>query len=95
MASDALIRLSKPSPEQEMSSEQGSSTSGRRVVTRGFRGSLLPLCPGRTLDQLFSSVGGCLERWANHLAHRMGLGPHAASAKIKYLFGRENRDINV
>ncbi|KAJ7882584.1 hypothetical protein B0H14DRAFT_1466384 [Mycena olivaceomarginata] len=39
--------------------------------------------PGRTLDEIYSTLGKVLEKQANRAAYALGLGPHAVGRKIK------------
>ncbi|KAF8160271.1 hypothetical protein K438DRAFT_1776618 [Mycena galopus ATCC 62051] len=43
--------------------------------------------PGRTLNEVYTSLGQPLERQANRAAHNPGLGPHAVAEKVKLYFG--------
>ncbi|KAJ7231848.1 hypothetical protein B0H12DRAFT_1239815 [Mycena haematopus] len=43
--------------------------------------------PGRTLDQVFTSLGKALETKANRAAYTLGLGPDVVAQKIKAYFG--------
>ncbi|KAJ7201142.1 hypothetical protein GGX14DRAFT_465941 [Mycena pura] len=52
-----------------------------------LRSSFASPTPGRTLNQVYCSVGGAVERRTNRLAYRMGLGPHVPAEKIKSAFG--------
>ncbi|KAJ7498869.1 hypothetical protein FB451DRAFT_1203270 [Mycena latifolia] len=43
--------------------------------------------PGRTLHELYSTLGGTAEKHANRAAHNLGLGPVAVSERIGLFFG--------
>ncbi|KAJ7624459.1 G-protein alpha subunit-domain-containing protein [Roridomyces roridus] len=43
--------------------------------------------PGRTLHELYSSLGNVAERHANRAAHNLGLGPAAVAERIRLSFG--------
>ncbi|KAJ7160262.1 hypothetical protein C8R46DRAFT_366164 [Mycena filopes] len=45
------------------------------------------LSPGRTLDRVYTVWGHALEKQANRVAHKIGLGPHATTQKLKVFFG--------
>ncbi|KAJ7136818.1 hypothetical protein C8R44DRAFT_362977 [Mycena epipterygia] len=63
---------------------------GRRdLETRGARrwGIILSPTPGRTLTEVYTSIGKVLETHANRMAHRLGLGPISVSQKIASFFG--------
>ncbi|KAF7328218.1 High osmolarity signaling protein SHO1 [Mycena venus] len=49
--------------------------------------ALLHPSPGRTLDRMYTSLGGVLEKRANKVAYALGLGPHVVAQKIKSYFG--------
>ncbi|KAJ6540670.1 hypothetical protein B0H19DRAFT_1269221 [Mycena capillaripes] len=49
--------------------------------------AFLNLSPGRTLDQVYRSLGKAAEKQANHAAYKLGLGPHVVANKIKAFFG--------
>ncbi|KAF7339119.1 Catabolite degradation [Mycena venus] len=48
--------------------------------------SLLSPSPGRTLDQVYTSLGNVFEKQANHAAYALGMGPHIVAGKIKAYF---------
>ncbi|KAJ7319285.1 hypothetical protein DFH08DRAFT_390226 [Mycena albidolilacea] len=52
-----------------------------------IRTAVLNPTPGRTLHELYMSVGKAVEKHANRAAHGLGLGPHAVAQKIKSYFG--------
>ncbi|KAJ7134017.1 hypothetical protein C8R43DRAFT_1022198 [Mycena crocata] len=43
--------------------------------------------PGRTLHDLYSTLGGAAEKHANRAAHNLGLGPAAVAERIRLFFG--------
>jgi hypothetical protein len=43
--------------------------------------------PGRTLDQVYTSLGTVLEKQANRAAHALGMGPHVVTQNIKLYLG--------
>ncbi|KAJ7111633.1 Rho GTPase activation protein [Mycena crocata] len=43
--------------------------------------------PGRTLHELYSTLGGTAEKHANRAAHNLGLGSAATSERIRLFFG--------
>ncbi|KAJ6540682.1 hypothetical protein B0H19DRAFT_1269226 [Mycena capillaripes] len=49
--------------------------------------ALLNPSPGRTLDELYHSLGKAAEKQANRVAYKLGLGPHVVANKIKAYFG--------
>lgn len=56
------------------------SPSGKRVVPHTTYG------PGRLLNQMYISVGQSIEKRANRLAHKAGLGPIAVTKTIEKTF---------
>ncbi|KAJ6570389.1 hypothetical protein B0H10DRAFT_1027880 [Mycena sp. CBHHK59/15] len=48
---------------------------------------LARLGPGRTIHELYSSLGHSVEVYANRAAHRLGLGPNALASRIRDFFG--------
>ncbi|KAJ7896580.1 hypothetical protein B0H13DRAFT_2033978 [Mycena leptocephala] len=52
-----------------------------------IRGSSSAAGPGRILNGLYDRLGGTLEKRANRVAHRAGLGPAAITEKIRSYFG--------
>ncbi|KAJ7909013.1 hypothetical protein B0H13DRAFT_2015463 [Mycena leptocephala] len=52
-----------------------------------IRGSSSAAGPGRILNDLYDRLGGTLEKHANRVAHRAGLGPVAITEKIRSYFG--------
>ncbi|KAJ7624367.1 G-protein alpha subunit-domain-containing protein [Roridomyces roridus] len=60
-------------------------------LTRPTPGPLVPIStfigPGKTLHELYSSLGLVAERHANRAAHAFGLGPAAAAERIRFFFG--------
>ena len=56
------------------------SPSGKRVVPHTTYG------PGRLLNQMYISVGQSIEKRANRLAHKAGLGPIAVIETIEKAF---------
>ncbi|KAJ6497325.1 hypothetical protein C8R45DRAFT_926057 [Mycena sanguinolenta] len=54
------------------------------------------LTSGRTLNEVYSTVGQALETRTNRLAHRLGLGPDVAAQKITAFFGTgEERELRL
>ncbi|KAJ6497316.1 hypothetical protein C8R45DRAFT_1093710 [Mycena sanguinolenta] len=52
--------------------------------------------PGRTLYEVYSTVGQALETRTNRIAHRLGLGPDVAAQKITAFFGTgEERELRL
>ncbi|KAJ6540654.1 hypothetical protein B0H19DRAFT_1313389 [Mycena capillaripes] len=49
--------------------------------------ALLNPSPGRTLDEVYRSLGKAAEKQANRVAYKLGLGPHVVANKIKASFG--------
>ncbi|KAJ6540616.1 hypothetical protein B0H19DRAFT_1175959 [Mycena capillaripes] len=49
--------------------------------------ALLNPSPGRTLDEVYQSLGKAAEKQANRVAYKLGLGPHVVANKIKAYFG--------
>ncbi|KAJ6522995.1 hypothetical protein B0H19DRAFT_1386507 [Mycena capillaripes] len=49
--------------------------------------ALLNPSPGRTLDEVYRSLGKAAEKQANRVAYKLGLGPHVVASKIKASFG--------
>ncbi|KAJ6523003.1 hypothetical protein B0H19DRAFT_1345608 [Mycena capillaripes] len=49
--------------------------------------ALLNPSPGRTLDEIYRSLGKAAEKQANRVAYKFGLGPHIVANKIKASFG--------
>ncbi|KAJ7616138.1 hypothetical protein FB45DRAFT_873410, partial [Roridomyces roridus] len=43
--------------------------------------------PGKTLHELYSSLGNVAERHVNRVAHNLGLGPAAVAERIRLSFG--------
>jgi hypothetical protein len=65
-------------------SDENSSRRREGKWALGF----LPLCPGRTLDGVYTAWGHTLEKHANKAAYALlGLGPHVVAKKIKEYFG--------
>ena len=56
------------------------SPSGKRVVPHTTYG------PGRLLNQMYISIGQSIEKRANRLAHKAGLGPIAVTETIEKAF---------
>jgi hypothetical protein len=57
--------------------------SGWTVVLDALRNP----SPGRTLDQVYSTLGKAVERQANRVAYSLGLGPHVLVRKLASYFG--------
>ncbi|KAJ7124425.1 hypothetical protein C8R44DRAFT_783467 [Mycena epipterygia] len=53
---------------------------------------ILPYGPGRTLHEMYLSLGSVAETSANRVAHRLGLGPLAVAARITAYFARHGHD---
>ncbi|KAF7328737.1 High osmolarity signaling protein SHO1 [Mycena venus] len=49
--------------------------------------TLLSPSPGRTLNRIYTSLGGVLEKRSNRAAFALGLGPYAVALRIKSYFG--------
>ncbi|KAJ6523006.1 hypothetical protein B0H19DRAFT_1085852 [Mycena capillaripes] len=49
--------------------------------------TLLNPSPGRTLDEVYQSLGEAAEKQANRVAYKLGLGPHVVANKIRAYFG--------
>ncbi|KAJ6628427.1 hypothetical protein B0H10DRAFT_1940596 [Mycena sp. CBHHK59/15] len=43
--------------------------------------------PGRTLNEIYSTLGCSAEKYANRAAHGLGLGPNAVAQRIQTFFG--------
>ncbi|KAJ7647989.1 hypothetical protein FB45DRAFT_211941 [Roridomyces roridus] len=59
------------------------------VTEKGRWALILTPSPGRTLNEVYSSVGKALETHANRAAHRWGLGPSSVAENIKTSFGEQ------
>ncbi|KAJ6544411.1 hypothetical protein B0H19DRAFT_1267682 [Mycena capillaripes] len=51
---------------------------------------ILPRGPGRTLYEIYASLGSAAEASANRAAHILGLGPLAVAARIAAYFGEQH-----
>ncbi|KAJ6501792.1 hypothetical protein DFH09DRAFT_1202581 [Mycena vulgaris] len=68
--------------------EDEGTTRRRALILRAF----LNPAPGRTLNEVYSSLGRVLETKANRAAHRLGFGPDGVAQTILASFGtRETR----
>ncbi|KAJ7175094.1 hypothetical protein C8R43DRAFT_597642 [Mycena crocata] len=57
---------------------------------------LTPSSPGRTLNEVYSTVGLALETRSNRMAYRLGLGPEVSAQKIASSFGTgEERQVQL
>lgn len=82
----ALVPCNRPNADKIVATiEKNSRPDGGRwaLVLK----AILSPSPGRTLDQLYTSLGGVLEKQANKVAYTLGLGPHIAAQRIKLYFG--------
>jgi hypothetical protein len=59
--------------------------SGHQLTVENYQ--TYPSGPGRTLHEIYTSGGIFLQRHANRMAHRLGLGPGAATHRIENFFG--------
>ncbi|KAF7345943.1 Kinase-like protein [Mycena venus] len=84
---DALI-LWDPNKAVANIPENSRSDGGRWTL---MFSALLSPSPGRTLDRVYTSLGGVLEKQANRAAFALGLGPHAVAQKIKSCFGDDEK----
>jgi hypothetical protein len=83
--SDALIIWNPHSSGALITTEENSRPSRGRwaLILDAFQNP----SPGRTLDEVYSTLGKVLEKQANRAAYTLGLGPHAVRQKIKVYFG--------
>ncbi|KAJ7798812.1 hypothetical protein B0H14DRAFT_2617604 [Mycena olivaceomarginata] len=65
---------------------QENSHPERKIWALILNAFLSPL-PGHTLNQVYTAAGKVLETHANHVAFKLGLGPHVIAGKIKLHFG--------
>jgi hypothetical protein len=81
--SDELVRWD-PNPNRAVAKTEENRPQGGRwaLMLNGLSPS-----PGRTLDQVYTSLGKVLEMQANRAAYSFGLGPHIVAQKIKSYFG--------
>ncbi|KAJ6540620.1 hypothetical protein B0H19DRAFT_1175961 [Mycena capillaripes] len=82
----ALIPWSQPDANKVVAKiDEDSRPEGGRwgLILHAF----LNPSPGRTLDQVYRSLGKALEKQANRAAYSFGLGPHVVAEKIKLYFG--------
>jgi hypothetical protein len=57
---------------------------------------ILPRGPGRTLHEIYSSLGSAAETSVNRAAHSLGLGPAAVAGRICAYFGeRHERELKI
>ncbi|KAF7347124.1 Serine/threonine protein kinase [Mycena venus] len=85
-SSFALIPWNQPGVNKAVATiDENSCLEGGKwaVILHG----LLNPCPGRTLDRMYTFLGGVLEKKANEAAYTLGLGPHVVAEKIKSYFG--------
>jgi hypothetical protein len=83
--SDALIPWDPDANKAVAKKDENSRPNGGRwalVLT-----AILSPSPGRTLDQVYTSLGKVLQKQANRAAHTCGMGPHVVGQKIKSYFG--------
>ncbi|KAJ6536318.1 hypothetical protein B0H19DRAFT_1079820 [Mycena capillaripes] len=73
-----------PNSDRAVVPQEESESEGRWAL---LRSALSSPSPGRTLNELYSSLGKVLETQANRAAHKLGLGPHVVAHNIKSDFG--------
>ncbi|KAF7359644.1 Heterotrimeric G-protein alpha subunit, GPA3-like protein [Mycena venus] len=83
IVSNALIQWD-PHVDRTVQTQEGSGSRKRWAL---LRSALASPSPGRTLDQIYTSLGKVLETQANRAAHNLGLGPHVVAEKIKSVLG--------
>ncbi|KAJ7824716.1 kinase-like domain-containing protein [Mycena olivaceomarginata] len=82
----ALIPWNQPGANKAVATmDENSRPEGGKWAA--IRHALLNPSPGRTLHQMYTSLGGVLEEQANKAAYTLGLGPHVAAEKIKSYLG--------
>lgn len=84
MASSTAIIPWDPDAHRAAASHEDSGSDGAWAL---LRHALSSPSPGRTLSEVYTSLGKVLETQANRAAHNLGLGPHVVSEKIKSYFG--------
>jgi hypothetical protein len=78
--SDALIPWDPQSNQAVVETEENHPDGGQWPL---ILSGLLSPSRGRTLNQVYTSLGKFLETHANCAAYSVGLGPHVMAQKIK------------
>ncbi|KAF8149647.1 hypothetical protein K438DRAFT_1866375 [Mycena galopus ATCC 62051] len=82
----ALIPWNQPDANKRVAKiDENSRPKGGRWGL--VRHTLFNPSPGRTLDEVYRSLGKAAEKQANRVAYKLGLGPYVVANKIKAYFG--------